>query len=141
MMSRVVFIDASGWIAIANKRDHHHLTAVRLYKQLLQQGFRLITSTWTAYEALSLIKTRLGLDAALKLWEILNNRNIVSLIKVSAKIEAEGLKMFFGYTDKKWGITDCTSIALMLLLGCRQAVAFDEHFVEAGKQNGFVILK
>ncbi len=139
-MNRTVFIDASGWIAIVNKKDHYHLTAVRLYKQLLQNGVHLITTTWTAYEALSLIKSRFGLDVALKLWEILNNRKIVSLIRISTKIEADALKMFFGYKDKTWGIIDCTSIALMSLLGCRHALAFDEHFVEAGKQNGFEIL-
>lgn len=82
----------------------------------------------------------MGYEAASKLWEVVNNRRVISMVKVGPKVEAQGLEIFFGYKDKTWGVVDCTSIALMRLLGCRQAFAFDEHFTEAGRQSGFEII-
>jgi uncharacterized protein with PIN domain len=55
-MSEPVFVDASAWVAIANRTDRVHDEA-------------LITSTWTAYEALTIVKTKLGYNQAEKLWQ------------------------------------------------------------------------
>jgi predicted nucleic acid-binding protein len=137
-MSRAVFVDASAWIAFMNGKDGNHRAAMETLSRLLDEGAHLTTTTWAAYEALSLIKTRVGHEAAKKLWDMLNKNSL--LIKVNGEIEAAGLKLFFGYKDKTWGVTDCTSIALMQLLGYSQAFAFDEHFVEAGKQSGFEVI-
>ncbi len=137
-MNQPVFVDASAWIAVTNKQDDDHRAAAEAYSRLLFDGARLIITNWTAYEALTLIKTRVGHEAAKKLWDTMNKK--ASVIKVNDEIEAAGLKLFFGYKDKTWGVTDCTSIALMQLLGYNRAFAFDEHFVDAGKQSGFEVI-
>jgi hypothetical protein len=137
-MNQTVFVDASAWIAVTNKQDDDHHAAAEAYSRLLFEGARLITTNWTAYEAMTLIKTRTGHGAARRLWDTIKKES--SVIKVDDEIEAAGLKLFFGYKDKTWGVTDCTSIALMQLLGYQMAFAFDEHFVEAGKQSGFKVI-
>lgn len=137
-MTRVVFVDASAWISFMNNKDSKHRAAVEMMSRLIDDGARLITTTWTAYEALTMIKTRAGHEAAKRLWKMLNEKSM--LIRVNSKIEAAGLKLFFDYQDKTWGVTDCTSIALMRLMGYHNVFAFDEHFVEAGKQSGFEVI-
>ncbi|BCV20247.1 hypothetical protein hamaS1_03160 [Moorella sp. Hama-1] len=52
-MSRAVFVDASAWIAITNRRDDYHFVAQELYRELLAGKTPLFTTTWVAYEALS----------------------------------------------------------------------------------------
>ncbi len=57
-MSEPVFVDASAWVAIANRKDRYHDEALRVYRHLLRSGIPLISSTWTAYEALTIVKTK-----------------------------------------------------------------------------------
>jgi predicted nucleic acid-binding protein len=59
-MSEPVFVDASAWVAITNRTDRVHGEALRIYHRLLRSQIPLITSTWTAYEALTIVKTKLG---------------------------------------------------------------------------------
>ncbi|AOQ24403.1 hypothetical protein MTAT_23540 [Moorella thermoacetica] len=79
-MSRAVFVDASAWIAITNRRDDYHFVAQELYRELLAEKTPLFTTTWVAYEALSLIKSRMGYKKTLELWEVLNNQRLVKLV-------------------------------------------------------------
>lgn len=139
-MKQAVFVDASAWVAIINRRDAYHGVALDVYRELLASKAPLFTTSWTAYEALSLLKGRIGYEAAEKLWQILCDVRLVRLVRVGRALEAQGLKMFFDYRDKTWGVVDCTSLALMQLVACRRAFAFDSHFREAGRQQGLEIL-
>jgi predicted nucleic acid-binding protein len=139
-MSEPVFVDASAWVAIANRKDRYHDEALRVYHHLLRSGTPLITSTWTAYEALTIVKTKLGHNQAERLWQRMLRPSVVSLIKVDEKIEAEALELFWSYQDKDWGVVDCASFQVMEEAGCRQAFAFDRHFIEASKQYGFSLV-
>ena len=38
-MSRAVFVDASAWIAITNRRDDYHFVAQELYRELTYRTF------------------------------------------------------------------------------------------------------
>jgi hypothetical protein len=136
-----VFVDASAWAAILNRRDQYHPAAFALYQQLLRAKALLISSSWTIYEALSILKSRAGIEQAEHLWRIVNDPKTSQLVKVDEEVEDAALDMFFGFRDKDWGVVDCTSIIIMEKLGCRTAFAFDEHFSQAAKQYGFDLLK
>jgi len=136
-MTEPVFLDASAWVAIANKRDKNNPKATRLFRQLVNDNIPMITTTWTTYEALSLVKARAGYAQVEALWEMLNNQEIIELIDVSKDMESAGLEMFFRYKDKTWGMVDWVSFVVMEKFGCKEAFAFDKHFREAGRQYGF----
>lgn len=140
-MSDPVFVDASAWVAITNTKDRNHTAAMSVYRRLLQSGVPLITSTWTAYEALTIVKTRLGYSQAERLWQRIQRLSVVDLVTVDERIEAEALELFWKYKDKDWGVVDCASLVVMDEVGCRQAFAFDRHFTEASQQYGFSLLK
>ena len=46
-----------------------------------------MTTTWTAYEALSILKSRDGWDAVARLWSTLTESNGVTLVYVTKAIE------------------------------------------------------
>lgn len=77
-MSEPVFVDASAWVAITNRKDRYHDEALRVYHHLLRSGTPLITSTWTAYEALTIVKTKLGHNQAERLWQRMLRPSVVS---------------------------------------------------------------
>jgi len=137
---RSVFVDASAWVAVVNRRDQYHPTASALYQQLAQEKALIITSSWTTYEALSITKTRIGIGQAEHLWQMVNDPEATQFVPVDSEIEAAALDLFFHYRDKDWGVVDCSSLIIMNKLGCRTAFAFDEHFSQAAKQYGFEIL-
>ena len=139
-MSEAVFVDASAWVAITNRRDRYHGEALFLYRHLLRSETPFITSTWTAYEALSIVKTKLGYHQAERLWQRILRASLVTVIKVDDEIEAGALELFWSYRDKNWGVIDCSSLLIMEETDCRQAFAFDRHFTEASKQFGFSVL-
>lgn len=140
-MSEPVFVDASAWVAITNTKDRYHTEAISAYRRLLQSAVPLITSTWTAYEALTIVKTKLGYIQAERLWRRIQRPSVVDLVAVDEAIEAAALAMFWDYQDKDWGVVDCASIVVMEGTGCRRAFAFDRHFVEASQQYGFSLVK
>ncbi len=140
-MSETVFVDASAWVAITNGKDRFHEDALRVFHRLLQSKTPLITSTWTAYEALTIVKTRLGYGQAERLWERMLRPSVVELAAVDERIEAEALELFWQYKDKDWGVVDCASLVVMDEGGCNQAFAFDRHFVQASQQYGFSLVK
>ena len=140
-MNESVFVDASAWIAIINGRDRYHSDALRVYRRLLRSAVPLMTTTWTAYEALTIVKARLGYNQAEMLWQRMQRPSVVDLVAVDESIEAEALELFWEYEDKDWGVVDCASLVVMDGCGCHQAFAFDRHFTEASQQYGFSLVK
>jgi len=63
-MSQPVFVDASAWVAVTNRKDANHKKSVQIFRRLLGSSTRLIATTCTAYEALTIIKARLGFSQA-----------------------------------------------------------------------------
>lgn len=135
-----VFFDASGWIAIINLDDRNHAAAEAIYRELLADKVRIVTTNWTVYEALSIIKDKIGYREATALWEVVETVPLVRMVKITDDIEEAGLDLFFRYRDKTWGVVDYTSLIVMELIGCFQALAFDRHFIEAGTQRGFQVI-
>lgn len=139
-LSSQVFVDASGWVAAWNRRDQYYDVARSLLDACLDREIELVTTNWTAYEALSLLQSRTGADRAAELWGILTDKEAVTLLDVTPEIERRALGLFCGYRDKTWSGVDCASLVVMEELGCRQVIAFDRHFVEASRQRGLEVL-
>ena len=140
-MSQPGFVDASAWVAITNSKDANHKKSVQIFRRLLGLSTRLIATAWTAYEALTIVKSRLGFSQAERLWDRFQARTLVDLVWIDAEIERQALEFFWRYRDKTWGVVDCSSLVVMQELGCRDVFAYDRHFIEASRQFGFTVLE
>lgn len=109
-------------------------------ERLLRAGAPLATSTWTTYEAITIVRSKLGYGRARRLWQMANNRRIVTTIRVDSEIESAALKLFWRYRDKEWGVVDCAGLVIMEQIGCKTVFGYDRHFVEASRQRGFTVL-
>ena len=118
-MSQPVFLDASAWVAVTNRKDQNHNESVQIYRRLLGSSTRLITTTWTAYEALTIVKSRLGFSQAERLWDRIKSRAVVDLVRIDQRIEKSALELFWRYEDKTWGVVECSSFVVMKSVGCR----------------------
>jgi len=85
-MSQPVCVDASAWVAITNRKDVNHRKAVQIFHRLLGASTRLIATTWTAYEALTIIKSRLGFSQAERLWDRFQAKALVDLVRIDRRL-------------------------------------------------------
>jgi predicted nucleic acid-binding protein len=129
---RLLFVDTAGWMACADGADPAHSKAAAVRDAWLEGGGLLVTSDYVADETLTLLRFRLGIDAAEKWWQQMDASSRVRWEYVSLARADKARGLFFRYRDKNFSFTDCTSFILMRELKLREALTTDHHFVQAG---------
>ncbi|MEE9164994.1 MAG: PIN domain-containing protein [Nitrospinota bacterium] len=128
-----IFVDTSGWYSIVDAKDPKNTAAVKWFRN---NSLPLLTTNYTFSETLTLIRYRLGHNAAITFGKKLKNSNSVALYRVTEDEEKKAWLLFEKYSDKKFSFLDCISFAVMENLKIKEAFTFDKHF----KQIGFRIL-
>jgi len=54
------------------------------------------------------------------------------LVNLTPKLFESGFDLYRRHTDKQWGLVDCLSFVLMRQMKLTTALAFDQHFPQAG---------
>jgi hypothetical protein len=129
---RRIFVDASAWIALHNRRDQHHAAAVRAFRDLTGTAVRLVATDYVVDEALTHIRLWGGHGAAVRFGEVVRNHPLVDWVDVDATVWAAAWEIFVRYDDKDFTFTDCTSFAVMRQRTLRDAFAFDQNFAQMG---------
>ena len=127
-----LFVDTAGWMAMADRSDTLHAGAVRTRDDWLRQGGVLVTSDYVIDETLTLIRRRLGIQAAEEWWGQVDNSPRLKVEWIHPERAEKARGWFFRWQDKAFSFTDCTSFVLMRELRLRKALTGDRHFVEAG---------
>jgi predicted nucleic acid-binding protein len=130
-----LFVDTAGWMACADESDPAHRKAVAVRDSWLLGGGLLFTSDYVADETLTLLRIRLGIEAAEAWWRQVDGSSRVRWEYISLARADKARGMFFRYRDKDFSFTDCTSFILMRELKLREVLTTDRHF----RQAGFVI--
>src|SRR5437879_1324413 len=65
---KVLFVDTAGWMACADASDPFHRRAVAARDSWLEGGGLFVTSDYVVDETLTLLRIRLGIDAAEAWW-------------------------------------------------------------------------
>ena len=87
-------------------------------------------------ETLTLIRMRLGLEAAERWWGQVEGSSRLRWEWIGMERAEKARKAFFRYRDKNYSFTDCTSLVVMQELRLKQALTTDRHF----RQMGFQVL-
>ena len=127
-----LFVDTAGWMSMADGGDARHKAACRARDTWLRQGGLLITSDYVLDETLTLIRMRLGIDAAEAWWSQVSESPRLKVEWVHAERADKARAWFFRWRDRSFSFTDCTSFVLMKELRLKKALTGDRHFTEAG---------
>lgn len=131
-----IFVDTSALIALGNKRDSFHQSAIKINHQLKAQNRNFITTNavllefGNAFSSLNLKPVAISLIKAIKIspkWEYL---------LVNELLFDQAFSLYEKMNDKEWGLVDCTSIIVAQERGISEIFSTDHHF----KQAGFTIL-
>lgn len=127
-----LFVDTAGWMALADANDPQHEASRQVRDDWLREGGILVSTDYVIDETLTLLRMRLGLQAAALWWD---------QVEASARLHWEWIdplraekarRWFFQWTDKRFSFTDCTSFVVMRELNLSRALTTDKHFLQAG---------
>jgi predicted nucleic acid-binding protein len=121
-------VDASAWVALFDARDGHHEEASMYYRLLIEDlDEPIVTSNWTVYEALSVVKNHAGHDSMYELRRSLSQRVGITVIRVSEQAEQEAVSLFIdpAYRNRRWSVVDCANVVIASESGCQDFLAFN----------------
>jgi predicted nucleic acid-binding protein len=132
MSNAVIFVDTFHWIAEINVRDewHNQCKAARL----ALRDRPLVTSEEVLSEVLDFLSgfgPLMGSAAALTVSAILQDAE-VQVIPQSHETFLGALEFYRARPDKRYSLTDCSSMALMSEHEIRNLLTHDHHFTQVG---------
>lgn len=131
---RWVFADTGYWIAIIDQQDVLHQKAITLAMEVGDAGAGIITSEMVLVEVLTYFAKHgpywravaVGMMA-----QAMKDPSITVVPQTSRQFRA-ALDFYTQRPDKQWSPTDCASFLIMQERNITEALAYDEHFVQAG---------
>jgi len=129
---KLLFVDTAGWMALADASDPQHEAARTARDDWLRQGGMLLTTDYVMDETLTLIRIRLGLEAARRWWEQVETSPRLRWEWIDPVRAEKARSWFFSWVDKRFSFTDCTSFVVMRELRLQRVLTTDKHFLQAG---------
>lgn len=141
-MSAYIFVDASAWIALINRNDDNYGKAAPIWQSIVEHEWLLLTTNWTLYEALTILKTKGSTELAKELWDLsqLRDGGMVRVVTVSARLEKAAVWTFFQHRDKMWSVVDCANFHAVREENCQRVFAYDDDFRQASGEFEFQLL-
>ena len=124
------FADTSALYALLDRDDHNHERAGVEWRNILNQGARLVTHNYVVVESTALVQRRLGIAALRAFHEDILPLITTEWIDPARHHTAIEMALFAG--RKKLSLVDCASFVLMRDMGISEAFCFDRHFREQG---------
>jgi len=120
-----IFVDTGAWYALVDSDDTDHRAAAAF---LATNTIPLITTNYVFSETVTLIRYRLGHEAARSFGQKLKESSFVRVVGVTPADEDRAWDIFTRYRDQDFSFVDCTSFAVMERIKLSAAFAFDRHF-------------
>lgn len=120
-----IFVDTGAWYALVDSDDADHSAAAAF---LATNTIPLITTNFVFSETITLIRYRLGHEAARIFGQKLKESSFVRVVGVTPADEDRAWEVFTKYRDQDFSFVDCTSFAVMERIKLSTAFAFDRHF-------------
>ena len=128
----VVFVDTAAWIALINAGDMLHRPAIRIMKELAHRRARLVTTEFMLLETADALCSAAIRAHTMSFLDGIRRLPALEIVPVSQQLFTDGWKLFCQRPDKDWGLSDCTSFALMTIRQIYHAFTSDLHFEQAG---------
>ena len=125
----MILIDTGYLIALLSPRDELHTRAVAWSRADAEP---LLLTEYVLWEAVNHFSSPADRERAAVLMEWAESGDGCEFLRASPALLAAGWQLFRSRPDKAWSLTDCISFAIMSERGMSKALAYDEHFAQAG---------
>jgi predicted nucleic acid-binding protein len=127
-----LFLDTGYVIALEAADDQHHEEAIKHWRGLLRKVPTLVTTTYVVNEIATFFNSHNRHAKAVEIINRLKSSSSVQIVHVSEKLFDASWEYFKKYSDKMYSLTDCASFVTMEEMKIETALAFDQHFIQAG---------
>ncbi len=129
-----LFVDTSAWFALNDKSDQNHPASQDFMGRFRVEPVVLYTTDYIVDETVTLLALKVSHTQAVAFLDLVaQSQNIVRSHVIPTLLE-RAEEIFRKHQDKNWSYTDCVSFAFMDDLGLEDALTFDTHFSQYGKQ-------
>jgi predicted nucleic acid-binding protein len=125
----MILVDTGYLVALADRKDQHHRTAMAwsvAVKDLL------LVHEYVLLETLNALSETSYRRRAHDIVRTVRNSRIFRFVPASATLLDAALAFHLKHLDKHWSLTDCASFVLMHERSISHALAYDQHFEQAG---------
>ena len=122
--------DSSALLALADRRDVNHATAVEFLR--CHPHARFVVTELIVAEVATRICARADAARAVAVARSLLDSRRYDLVFTDIEVLQEALERLARFADKRLSLADCASFALMDRLDLREAFAFDRDFRDCG---------
>lgn len=126
----MIWIDTSAFIAILNREDQAHISAKRVFTELLDIDAPMVTSNYCVVETFALLQRRVGSDGVRLFAQ--NMMPLVSVLFVQESEHQVAMGATFESTRRGPSLVDHVSFEIMRRRGITQAFTLDKHFADRG---------
>ncbi len=130
-----VFLDTGYLIALEASDDQHHEEAIQHWRASLPDISSIVTTTYVFDEVVTFFNSRGHHTKAVEIGTRMLESPRVEAIHVTEELFGAGWRRFQDRSDKQYSLTDCISFIVMERRGLEEALAFDQHFEQAGYQT------
>ena len=120
-----IFVNSGAWYALVDSDDADHRAAAAF---LAANTIPLITSNFVFSETVTLIRYRIGHEAAHSFGQKLKESSFVRVVAVTPGDEERAWDIFTKSRDQDFSFVDCTSFAVIERMKLSAAFAFDRYF-------------
>jgi len=126
------FADSSFFVALLNKRDHHHKKAQEIFSDVLNGKYgKLVTSDYILDEGMTVTRQKTkDYEAAMKAGRMIKDSAYTKMTYIIKVYVEDAYKSYKEHTDKTLSFTDWTSYHVIKFKGLSGIISFDEDFDE-----------
>ena len=127
---KIVFADTGYWEALLNPNDQPHAKAIAVSASL--GPVRQLTSEMVLDELLAALSKIPVRPSVIKGVEAIRANPNVEVAPQTSLQFGRAFDLYRQMADKEWSLADCASFEIMRERGLTEALAHDQHFVQAG---------
>jgi uncharacterized protein len=131
-MTRSIFVNTTGWLALYNVNDPNHDAVVRLWEDLRGQPVRFVCTDYVLDEVYTALKIFGSLHAAQAFKQLIANSELVRLFMTDSVIFDRAWEVFVDDEQPQWTFTDCVNYSVIQYLGITEVITFDPNFTAPG---------
>jgi uncharacterized protein len=134
-MTRSIFVNTTGWLALYNPNDPNHAAIVHLWEDLRGQPVRFVCTDYVLDEVFTALKIFGSLHAAQAFNQLITNSELVRLFMTDSVIFDRAWEVFVDDAQPRWTFTDCINYSVIQYLGLTEVITFDPNFTAPGLTN------
>ena len=123
------FVDTGFWVALVNRDDDFHVRA-RVLNARLRGSF--VTTEAILLEIGDTFSRLRWRELGRALLREIRAGGRYDVVPLTSSLLDRAMELYDSRADKEWGLTDCVSFVVMEERGITEALAADQHFVQAG---------